>query len=264
MDYVKIELNTARNALRYIIKTFGIEEIYIPYYICPVVRNAIKKENCKINFYHIDEKFLPTVQFPKDSYILYPNYFGVCSKNVDELAQKYPNLIVDNAHSFFSEPKGLASFNSLRKFFPMLRDGSFLYVTEKLDEDIVVDDYSYELKILTQEEIIRNEYRLDNEDIKFISENTLKYFENIDLDCEKQRRIIAVEKFKKMYDAENNLSVDINPYDLPFVYPFLANDSFTAEKVVKSLSFDIYRYWTNLPDSFVEKAFYSRLVPINL
>ena len=50
-----IKLNTARNCLRYIIRAYGIEEIYVPYYICPTIKSAIRKEKAKINFYHVDK-----------------------------------------------------------------------------------------------------------------------------------------------------------------------------------------------------------------
>ena len=51
MKYQIVKLNTARNSLRAVVKAFNIKEIYIPYYICPVVRSVLIKENCKINFY---------------------------------------------------------------------------------------------------------------------------------------------------------------------------------------------------------------------
>ena len=85
MSYLQVKLNTARNALRYIIKAFKIEELYIPYYICPSLRSAVKKENCKLIFYHIDNNFSPVLEFPKNAFVLYPNYFGVCSNIIDEL-----------------------------------------------------------------------------------------------------------------------------------------------------------------------------------
>ena len=62
---------------------------------------------------------------------------------VNELSSKYTNLIVDNAHSFFSEPKGVASFSSLRKFFNQVRDGSFLYIKSDFSFEFQQDDYSY-------------------------------------------------------------------------------------------------------------------------
>ena len=118
MSYSVVKLNSARNCLRYIVKAFDIKEIYIPYYLCSAIRLSLSKENCKIHYYHIDDKFYPTCDFKENDFILYPNYFGVCNENVLKLAKKYKNLIVDNAHSFYFEPVGIASFNSVRKSVP--------------------------------------------------------------------------------------------------------------------------------------------------
>ena len=132
-DKFILQFNLARNCLRYIIQAYQITEIYIPYYICPTIISAIRKENCRIKFYHIDEKFFPSKNFPPESYILYPNYFGICAKNIIELSQKYKNLIVDNAHNFYMPHFGLASFNSMRKFFNV-NDGAELFISKKIDK----------------------------------------------------------------------------------------------------------------------------------
>ena len=76
----KIELNTARNCLRYIIRAFKIKEIYMPYYHCPSLRSAVFKENCKISFYHLNKDFYPSSELPSDAFILYTNYFGICEE----------------------------------------------------------------------------------------------------------------------------------------------------------------------------------------
>ncbi|MBQ8887699.1 MAG: hypothetical protein IJY61_08370 [Candidatus Gastranaerophilales bacterium] len=259
MSYELIKLNTARNALRYVINAFDIKELYLPYYICPTLRSAINKENCKIIFYHIDKTFKPLQDFPHEAFILHPNYFGVCCEIVNELSLKYQNLIVDNAHSFYSEPKGIASFNSLRKFFPILRNGSFLYTKRTLDIDIEKDAYTYEPKILTYEEICKNENRLDTEEIKYISETTLNSLPNPD----REKRI------EKFYYWQNRLNgkIKLTRDDVPFVYPYLAATQEEANKLVNELekeNITIYRYWNNLPDSYSEKIFYTNLVVIPL
>ena len=117
----------ARDALKYLIKKYHIENIYIPYYLCDVIRHAVFEAGAKPIFYHIDDSFFPTEEFPADAYILYPNYFGVCDKQVDRLYKKYPKLIVDNAHAYYSEHKGFASFNSARKFLPV-ENGAELFL----------------------------------------------------------------------------------------------------------------------------------------
>lgn len=263
MQYRLVKLNTARNALRYVINAFEIKEIYIPYYICPAIRNAANKEKCRIIYYHIGSDFRPLQDFPSDSFILYPNYFGVCSDIVKELSELYKNLIIDNAHSFFSEPGGIASFNSLRKFFPNLRDGSFLYTKRTADVNIIRDTFFYEEKNLSYEEICRNENRLDGEDIKYISDCTLEYFGSINIEREKNKRIEKIIYWKKLLDPDNKLNV--NPYDLPFCYPFLPDASEKADSVVKKLNeqnITVFRYWNNLPDNYPEKIFYTSLAAI--
>lgn len=114
-----MEFNYARDVIKFLIKKYEIKEIFIPYYLCDVIRHAVVEVGAKPIFYHIDDDFMPAIEFPKSAYILYPNYFGICQKNVKTLSQIYPKLIVDNAHAYYSEPIGFASFNSKRKFLPV-------------------------------------------------------------------------------------------------------------------------------------------------
>ena len=114
--YTKLNFKLGRDALRYIIKKHKIKNMYIPYYLCDVVRHTLVEEGCKPLFYHIDDDFFPVGDFSENDYILYPNYWGVCKVNVIKLAEKYPKLIVDNAHAFYDEPCGFACFNAGHKF----------------------------------------------------------------------------------------------------------------------------------------------------
>ena len=90
--------------------------MHIPYYLCDVVRHSLVEVGCKPIFYHIDDNFYPDCEFDKEDYILYPNYWGVNKNNVKKLTEKYPKLIVDNAHAFYDEPSGFACFNAGHKF----------------------------------------------------------------------------------------------------------------------------------------------------
>ncbi len=266
-DYKLIKLNTARNCIRYVIRAFNIKEIYLPYYLCPCIRSAVFNENCKINYYHIDKTFKPAADFPQDAYILYPDYFGICSDIVEKLSKKYKNLIVDNAHSFYSEPKGIASFNSLRKFFPALADGAFLYTTKTLNTEIPTDDYIYNPHILTYEELCKNENRLDFQGIKMISKCSNEYFLSLDIENQKQYRREKFDILHKKYEKSNCLKINIKEYTVPFGYPYLLKSSIEADNTVKQLNskgINVYRYWNNLPDDYQEKVFYNSLVVITL
>ena len=66
----------------------------------------------------------------RDSFILYPNYFGICGENTDKLENFYPKLIVDNAHAFYLQPQGFACFNAEHKFNQQVQ-ASYLYIKNK-------------------------------------------------------------------------------------------------------------------------------------
>lgn len=66
-EYYKdlIPLNTARNALLYILKARKIQKLYIPYYLCDSISEMCDKEGCSYEFYRIDSDFRPV--FEKES-----------------------------------------------------------------------------------------------------------------------------------------------------------------------------------------------------
>ena len=262
-----IKLNTARNCLRLLIRTYKIKELYMPYYICPALRSAVLKENCKIKYYHINKNFRPEKLFKNNDFILYPNYFGVSDDIVDELKIEYKNLIVDNAHSLYSEPKGLASFNSLRKFFPKLQSGAFLYLKENIMNNFPEDNYLYQFKPLTYKEFCKNENRLDYEDIKNISPAVLKEYSVINPETVQEHRIKNFNFYHSKFKKSNCIDLNNKKIIAPFCYPYLAKSQYEADKIVKKLNshgINIFRYWNNLPDSYEEKMFYSNLVAVPL
>lgn len=212
----------ARDAFGYLIQKYEIKEIFMPYYLCDVMRHTAVTHGAKPVFYHIDDGFLPVQDFPHDAYVLYPNYFGICAKNVEKLAKLYPKLIVDNAHAYFEKPSGFACFNSAKKFLPV-KKGANLWIKDVCEEC------------------------LSPEKPDFL------------------RREMFLKYHKKLSD--NELNIDISDNCIPFCYPYLASSIEIADRLVEKLTADgktIYRYWNNLPKSYNEYKFYSRLVPIPL
>lgn len=258
--YDCLKLNLARNSLRYIIKNCKISEMYIPYYICPAIRKALIAEKCKPIFYHIDDNFMIEKELPKEAFILYPNYFGICDKNVEILAQKYSKLIVDNAHSFYSKPEGFASFNSARKFLPVYF-GSFLWIN---NSKISLD---YEKSPIyapkNEEEFLRNEILFENLEPKFIEDELVKRIESFNL-AEKRKEIFCL--LHKKFGEKNLLKIDLNCQS-PFCYPLLLKTLDEADEIAFDFvdrGYEIYRYWEELPSNYPESKFYERLVSIPL
>ncbi|MBQ6515815.1 hypothetical protein IJI31_01405 [bacterium] len=263
--YKCLKFNLARNSLRYLIRLYGIKKIYLPYYLCNVVRQSVLKENCKPLFYHIKDNFMPEIEFKKTDFILYPDYFGICRKNTEILAEKYPNLIIDNSHAFYSEPKGLASFNSVRKFLP-LYNGSHLFLREEknldlpLDLPLKTDDFRETPK--TEDDKIKAELSFENEEIKLINpiiDEKIKEFKD---NGERKEKFL---KLHEIYLGVNELKIDTDNITCPFTYPCLLKTEEDADNLVKTLNrkgINIIRYWNVLPKDYNEYKFYSRLVAI--
>ncbi len=163
----KILLNSARNCLRYVVKSFDIKKIAVPYFICPVVRQTLKNDGVEINFYHINNDFLPDCEFQDDDFVLYVNYFGICSRQNEMLAKRYKNLISDNAHAFFAKKKGLASFSSVRKFFNV-NDGGILDCDKILAQNFPQDE-NRNLSVTDFNSFLKNELSIDNQPVKIMS-----------------------------------------------------------------------------------------------
>lgn len=269
MNHVfKYEFNSARNALRVLVREFKIKKLHLPFYLCPALRNALRQEGCEIEFYHIDKNFFPVLNIAKTDFVLYPNYFGICTKNVMRLSEEYPNLIVDNAHAFYSEHFGFASINSYRKFFFNsfgLKDGACLTVNEPLAKTYEQDKTKYEQikNIYDYNELLKNEKRVDEFEILTISECSSEIFKEIDFEKDKKERREKFFELDKKFSSFNELRFELGKNEVPFVYPLLSRDEKLQRELTKNNDL-ILRYWTNLPQNFTEYDFYKYLLPVPL
>lgn len=265
-----VRLNTARNCLRYLIRLYGIKEIYVPGYTCPVIWDAIDAEGCKMKYYSIGYDFMPTESLPTKSYILYTNYFGICSENIKILSEQYPFLIIDNSQSFYSGKMGLASFNSARKFFGV-SDGAYLFTNEIIDEhfdkDISLGRVNHllarsELGAQAGYEFFKeNERGLGNEEIKFMSHLTFLILKSIDYKYVAQTRR---DNFFALHKALRNLNQwngSIVENDIPMIYPFVYKSPGLRQKLISRQIF-IASYWKGQRDEKVGRCFEDYLFPL--
>jgi hypothetical protein len=249
-----ISLNSGRNALRYIVRTYCIKNIYVPYYTCPVIFDALEAENCEISLYNVDEYFMPVKEFPQDAYVLYTNYYGICSLNCELLANKYKNLIVDNAQSFYSPSLGLASFYSPRKFFG-IPDGGYLAINkvlnEKLEQEMSYQRCSHLLKRIdlsanaAYRDFKENDSSLNGTPIKLMSNLTKKLLSSIDYESVKQKRLKNFNFLAQRLDDRNELTIRKGENDVPIVYPLLIKDEVLRANLIQSKIY-VATYWPEM------------------
>lgn len=265
-----IFLNSARNCLRYYIRIRNIKEIYLPYYTCEVVWQAVRKEKCKIKFYHIDETFLPIEKFAKDAHILYTNYFGICASNVIQLSKQYKNLIVDNAQAFYMPYLNNACFNSPRKFFGVA-DGGVLYcdMHTKLN---IEHDYSFNrcshllkrIDLSAQDgyaDFCKNDLFLNKEPVKYMSKLTKYLLMNIDFEKAKEKRLNNFLTLHKKLSISNKLKIHLTDFDVPMVYPYMIVNDSLRKKLIDNKIF-VAQYWSPLAADFTESSFQKYILPL--
>lgn len=235
----KIAINSARNGIRYIIKAYNIKKLYVPYYTCPVVWEAIEQENVELLFYCISDRLIPDCEFESDSYILYTNYFGVCAEQIKQLSKKYKNLIVDNAQGFYMPPYGIGSAYSPRKFFGV-SDGGYVYCQKKLNEefkkDVSYDRFSHLLKRIDggsnfgYEDFWKNDNSLIGADIMQMSNLTERILQSIDYDEVKKIRLDNFHFLHEHLKTKNKFNIEITEDDVPMYYPFLCENDTLRDK----------------------------------
>lgn len=245
-------LNSARNALRYIIKAYNITKIALPYYTCPVVWQAVKDEQCAVIPYDLNDDFLPNIFFDKETYVVYNNYFGICGKNVETLLKQYPNLIIDNAQAFYAHPKGLASFYSPRKFFG-LPDGG-ITVCDKMLSEKINKSVSYDLcsHLLIRHDLSasegynefqKNDSALIRRPIEFMSNLTQTLMGNINYQDAKTKRLKNFIFLHDKLKENNKIKIDMHIDDVPMIYPFTTDSETLRSKLIQNKIY-VAKYWS--------------------
>jgi len=275
-----IEINTARNALEYILLAKKYKKIYLPFYTCDVLLEPIKKLKVSFDFYKIKNSFLPNFDYnliKKDEVFLYTNYFGVCDKQVKYISNICKNLIVDNAQAFYSKPLNrVDTFYSARKFFG-IPDGAYLYTDKFIqDQDIIEQDISInrfqhllgriEFGPENYFEMYRlNEISLKNQPIKKMSRLTHEILSSIEYKTIAKKRRENYEHIEKNLGKINRLKIKLSNNSVPMVYPLLTENK--GEEIRdKLINSNIYvaKYWPNVTEWIKEENSFELFLTKNL
>lgn len=232
-----IKLNTGRNALAYILEAKAYSKIYLPYFGCDVLLQPLDGLGVKYEFYYINNFFEPEFDFSKiaaSEVFLYTNYFGIKDEYILTLKNICPNLIVDNAQSFFSRPmENVDTIYSARKFFGV-PDGAYCYSNKLLKRELPLDE-SFDMcehllrRIDESAEnghpyFLAREQKLNNQPIKKMSHLTSAILKTIDYE-------FVANKRKENFQYLHNKLKKVNALNFsevtqaPLSYPFYSDNT---------------------------------------
>jgi hypothetical protein len=261
-----IPLDCGRNCLRYLIRSRRIKTIYLPYFMCSVVEDACKKENCEMIFYHIGKDLRPLNigGIPSDGFLYLCNYFGqISNKEILDFKEQYENLIVDNVQAFFQKPIiGIDTIYTCRKFFGV-SDGAYLFTNVKLNDDLIEDKSFSRITFLVgrYENNASDFYHLSRENnemigsggVHLMSKLTHNFLRPIDYEKVKQ---IRTENFAYLnLKLRNNNLLHLKNIEGGYVYPFWVSKGAEVRDFLIKNKIYIPVFWPNvldLPKSFLE------------
>lgn len=271
-----IPLNTARNALIYVVKSKKIEKVYIPYFLCESVSGVLEREGCSYEQYHISPSFLPCLdkKLEKNEYLYFVNYYGMFdNEQIIELKEKYGNIIVDNVHAFFQTPIfGVDTIYSCRKFFGV-PDGAYLStntpINEELDIDASRDRMTHVLGRYEEENASRyysnfkaNDAAFKQEKLKLMSKLTHNLLSSIDYEKVKAKR---EENYKYLEEKLNDKNVlNIKKPVGPYAYPFYIKNGMQIKKQLAEKKIYVATLWPNALclDGTIEKDYAENILPL--
>ncbi len=265
-----IALNTARNAVAYLIRGKGIRKLYIPSFLCDSVYKVCEREKCQYEFYDVGADFQPifSKELGESEWLYIVNYYGQVTNEV-EWKERYGRIIFDNVQAFFQRPiANIDTIYSCRKFFGV-PDGAYLASDSIIEvpEDMSMNRMQH---ILGRYEVDAHSFYSvysDNEEqyydlpIRSMSKLTHNILGAIDYDHVKRKREENYSYLAERLNGQNK----ITPKTVvgPFAYPFYVSDGMRIKKDLAAKGIYIATLW---PDAIefggVAKDYSENLLPL--
>lgn len=270
-----VAVNTARNALVYLIKAKNIQKIYLPYYLCDSVAKVCDREGCAYEYYSINKEFLPIFdkQLGANEFLYVVNFFGQLSKRyVQTLKDRFQNIILDNVQAFFQKPiEGVDTIYSCRKFFGV-PDGGYLATQTVLQEPLEMDESRMRMThILGRFEKSASEFYQEFKDndkafvhipLRAMSSLTHNILGIVDYERVRRKRN---ENYQILSDALGALnSLKLIEQDGPYVYPFYCKNGMEIKKKLAQEKIYVATLWPNVLclEGALEKDYAENILPL--
>lgn len=226
--------NSGRGAIYQAVADSGAKRVWLPIYLCDTVQNYLHNKGIIIEFYNIDEQFMPEdINEKEDDIVVWPSYFGTVSiEKIRIVVSKYANLIIDNTQGFYVPPQeGCYNIYSCRKFFGV-PDGAYL-ITNRFNKKYIklgcsnsISTMKYLLDAIetstnnAYKESLKNEERIAAEDVSGMSKVTIRILKSIDYGMVSKIRLENYSIYNEKLHKYNELQMYCPEYG-PMVYPFL-------------------------------------------
>ncbi|MEX2600472.1 MAG: hypothetical protein WD355_02410 [Balneolaceae bacterium] len=273
-----LRTGSGRMAFELIVKASEAECVWLPHFICNSMVDTVRHAGAECRFFHLDEEMWPIIDDPdagERDLLLYVNYFGIFSHQVQMLSEKFGSLIIDNAQSFFSRSiPGVSTFYSARKFFGV-PDGSYLftnlktqtipefkrisgrpgYLTERIDMGAEAAFSGFQ----------EHENSFQNAPVQGMSPLGRRILRSIDYGRVRRVRLENYLYLDRHLKQSNRFSHRLPEGSVPMVYPYLCGRTDLRETLTRNRIYTA-QYWRDVlartDSSTLEYHLADRLIPL--
>lgn len=257
---------SARAAFSALLQAYRPERVWLPKYICNAMADPLRSAAVECVWYDVDDRLCwPTdLAVGTNDWLLYVDYFGVCSDQVATLLQRFApdQIILDYSQSFYMPAADvLATIYSPRKFFGV-PDGGMIHSrfpipAPKIRDTGSIERTSHLIRRLAEPpesgyaDYQRAEASLSEYEPKSMSALTERILCSIDFDQVARKRRENFRLLHQILGEHNLFPLAKTDYLAPLCYPFRSRDPDLRNRLIRNRIF-VPTYW---PDAI------SRLPP---
>ena len=271
-----IRTNSARSAIKVILKAFSATKIWLPAYTCDAVVEAVKDLDIAFEYYQISPTFDvdAAVSLGNAEYILVINYFGTSDDSVRRSLKRFGHskTIVDGSQSYFSTHAGAAATVwSPRKFFG-LPDGGLPYsddprIQQPKNRDSTSESrMSHLISRITNsperafQAYLEAEQAIAGLPVLGMSRLTERLLHSVNYKAAKNARTRNARWLHKCLGDFNQLRLNLSDCPAPMCYPFLPKvKAVTRSELIDKRVF-VPSYWPEVLARVEEDSFEWNLV----
>ena len=255
-----VKFQSARAAFLALLRTGCPHRVWMPRFICDVMLAPLKIANVECKFYDLTDSLdvADDVELSNGDWLLYVNYFGLCSINVSKLLKRFSvnQIVLDFSQAFFEPPPNvLATIYSPRKFFGLPDGGllvsNFCIRSSEIKDVDSLTRASHLLRRLAEEpENGYEDYQLAEKSLadcipKQMSKLTERILSSIDFDSVSKKRLDNFMYLHERLGVNNLMNIDLkNIAFAPLCYPFRTHDVLLKKRLIDNRIF-IPTYWTD-------------------
>ena len=251
----------------------NVKRVFMPYYICDAMLALVKAAGKDICFYGLDERLAVNSQVTLGAgdLLLYVNYFGICTKQCEELLQRFDpaQIVLDCSQAFYARLQDCyATIYSPRKFFG-IPDGGLLATASPISPPEFQDTGSKDriwhlIKRLggTAEDGYQDfknaEDSLDDMEPRGMSNITQRLLQAVNFEAIRVARNQNFAYLRNFLDKTNALEIPPG-VDGPHCYPYLPARPVKKENLIENRVF-VATYWPDVLRRVDDSSFETKLV----